>query len=1012
MKKVLTLVSALSMVAGSAFANDYDWSGLENPKTDTQGNVQGAAGLTFANNKFTFSVNAGDKIQLGVNGENLEIKVNGSPLSANLESGKITFNAEADGTVELTLGANTTVSSIYVESDYYRTALDYINNIGKKAVNEATVKIAGYSTEEDAQNQNLSFGEFFSAVKAQINLEAQKVADMEAELKTAKANNTVDQTLLTDFNTRLTAVANAVNQVVTDAAAAKTQYETITRNQASSLDSRLTGAKTAPTNQSQIDNASLTWIYDYKWESGRVQFKSKKADWVDTELKIIEDSRDALKKAAMDELAKFPEQYAEGADWTSKFNALKDQVDNMVARAIVERDYKNNIENLQSKVTKLDDVLKIKNGQETVFTKPAAYDSWTTTVKELNEFINKTNERRSYTQAQLQQNPVNKYNNAETTFNALKTDFTNQAYTELTKRVQAAQDSIDAVSYKIAAKYQNEPETQKDYEKQFAQLQTELSGYKTTVDNKNYATIVEGFNTIAGNIDAVNTKVGNLWTKTLSAQKQEVVDLNAAAQKKIDDQIDAVRAYYNTYIEKIEKWKKADFQNEDMVASLNANQRTLFDIVGELDDTKEEVAKVVAAYEAKINAKDDVEFDPNNNEYRFEGKNAQGVAYADVVAGIETRIKAEIDAAVVTANDRAKDYFYTEKSYGKATLTLRDADDKFYAAKQYVDDGLSESKMTQAAHDKFVNRYQGILDKSQNNNVGENYRVAAVAKANDYYANKTLADNISKVSSDYLEKIEAAVKNVNKELDSYTSLYEQVSEKKVKWTVAKSKETTYQTTYEKYLKDNLGIELAKDDPGKTFVKDTLELINSTLKDFSTILENKALEASTLDEAAAGAFKVFEDGYFKATNYGGYVANDNAKAKAESLIATVKAEIANAKTAIADYREDVKAEAMAVINAAEQTVAAQEASVATDYAAGKLGDTYASIEGALNSASADVKQALVDAKKAQEGGNLDLDGDGKIGISDVLKAVGDAKNATMDATTFTNFIDAYLKYISK
>ena len=35
MKKVLTLVSALSMVAGSAFANDYDWQfvgGVNNPK--------------------------------------------------------------------------------------------------------------------------------------------------------------------------------------------------------------------------------------------------------------------------------------------------------------------------------------------------------------------------------------------------------------------------------------------------------------------------------------------------------------------------------------------------------------------------------------------------------------------------------------------------------------------------------------------------------------------------------------------------------------------------------------------------------------------------------------------------------------------------------------------------------------------------------------------------------------------------------------------------------------------
>ena len=46
MKKVLTLVSALSMVAGSAVANDYDWnSGLENPQTDKNHNVVNKNGL-------------------------------------------------------------------------------------------------------------------------------------------------------------------------------------------------------------------------------------------------------------------------------------------------------------------------------------------------------------------------------------------------------------------------------------------------------------------------------------------------------------------------------------------------------------------------------------------------------------------------------------------------------------------------------------------------------------------------------------------------------------------------------------------------------------------------------------------------------------------------------------------------------------------------------------------------------------------------------------------------------
>ena len=1004
MKKVLTLVSALSMVAGSAFANDYDWSGLDNPKTDANHNVIGKTGLTFANNTFTFSVNNGDKIQLGVNGENLDITVNGTPLTAKLEGGLISFKAEADGTVELKLGANTTINSIYVESDNYRTAIDYIESIGKAAVNKATVDIANYSTEIDTKNNNLSFGEFFSAVKAQINIEAQKVAEMEAELKTAKANNTVTSSLLSDFNTRLTAVKNAVEQTVTDAKAAKAQYENITRVLAKGVDDRITEAK--KTSVSSYDNNALTYINDFQTVNRKITVKGKKAAWVDTELDAIAKDRDELKKEAMDELAKFPAQYAERTSWQAEFNTLKDQVDNMIARAIVERDYKGKITTLKDKVANLDKVLEIKDAnQNTVFTKPGAYDAWADDVKELNDFITDATNRREFTKSELDQNPVGKYNNAETTFTSLQGEFKTQATTELNKRSKAAQENINTSSYKISAKYQNEPETQKEYEKKFAVIQAKLNAYNKTVSDGDYATIVEGFNTIASNIDAVNDEVNGLWKETLSAQKQEVIDLNAAEQKKIDDKIDAVRANYNTYITKIEEWKKADFKDDQMVASLNEKQRKLFDIVGQLDDTKEEVGKVVAALETKIKGKDDVEFDPNNNEYRFDGtKTVDGVktTYESIVAGIESDIQTQIDLAVNTANERAWNYFNYDWSNGKATLTLHDADYKYQIVKETLDKGYSESKMTQAAHDKFDKRYQGILDKSNNANVGENYRVDAVEKATQYYNAKTLADNIGNVSSDYLAKIEKAVTDVNAELDAYTKLYEATSEKKVKWTVAKSKETTYQAEYI----------LVVPEGEPDFVKTKLENINTILKEFSQKLENDALTASSLEDEAKAEFKKFEDGYFQATNYKGYVANNDAKKQADAKIATVKAEIVNAKAAIAGYREDVKAEAMAVITKAEATVSAQESSVATDFAAGKLGDTYASIEGALNSASASIAQALADAEKAEKGGDLDLDGDGKIGIGDIEKGSANIKNGSMDGITFMNFIDAYLQYISK
>lgn len=996
------------MVAGSAVANDFDWTGLEEPQLEAGTHfVKGTKqNLTYENQEFSFKVTKGDKVQLGVNGENLDITVNGSKLSASLEGGKISFVAEADGDVVLKLGTDTAIKSIYVESDNYREAEKLIKTVGMAAVNKATVDIADYSTMIDKDNQNLKFDGFFTSVKEEINLEAQKVAQMEAELVTAKAENTVDKLLAkgleTSLENRLNAVKTAVEKIVTDAEAAKKNYDNITKVVAKGVDDRLVEA--AKTTVSKIDNDALTYIWDFKLDGKKIVKSSLKAAWAEDELKAIAKDRDELKKAAMEELSRFYKSTKNNADWQKDFDGLKGQIDNMIARAIVEREYKSKITNLKTKVDNLNGVLAIKDvNQKEVFTKPAGYDDWTKAVKELNDFIDDTTNRRDYTKDELVVNPVGKYTTAEKTFTSLKDEFIDQAHKALTALSADAQKNIDTYSYKISAKYQNEPETQKQYEKEFAVIQSELNGYNKTIDLKDYATIVEGYNNIAPKISGINDQVKAKWDKTLDDQKLKVKANNNDAKKVIDDQIDAVRKYYNDYIAKIEAWKKADFASDDMIASLNANQRVLFDIVDELDAQKKAVADKVTELETAIDEVSDVEFDPNDaTKYRFNGENKDGKTYKSIVEEIEKRIKAQIDAAVNTANDRAWNYLTSDWSNGKTTLTFNDADLKYDTAKKYIDKGLSESKMTQEAHDSFDNRYQGILDKSLNNEVGENYKADAKAKANEYKSALTLADNIGSISTDYLAKIETAVKAVNVQLEAYTALYEKVATKKVAWTVAKSKEADYQKEYKQVVPDG------KDD----FVKTKLQEINDALKAFSKKLEDNALTASSLNDEADAVLASFDAGYFQATNYKGYVANNEAKSKADALIAVVKAEITNAKAAIAGYREEVQADANVVISAAESTVSAQESSVATDFAAGKLGDTYASIEGALKTASANLKQALADAEKAEKGGNLDIDGDGQIGLSDIEKATDNTKGGAMDGTTFTNFIEAYLQYISK
>lgn len=996
------------MVAGSAFANDFDWAGLKEPQLEEGTHfVKGTKqNLTYENNEFTFKVTKGDKVQLGVNGENLDITVNGSKLSASLEGGKISFVVEADGDVVLKLGTDTDIKSIYVESDNYREAEKLIKTVGMAAVNKATVDIADYSTMTDKDNQNLSFDGFFTSVKEEINLEAQKVAQMEAELVTAKAENTVDKLLAkgseTSLENRLNAVKTAVEKIVKDAEAAKKNYDNITKVVAKGVDDRLVEA--ARTNVSTINNDALTYIWDFKPDGQKIVKSNLKAAWAEDELKAIAKDRDELKKAAMEELSRFYKSTKNNADWQKDFDGLKDQIDNMIARAIVERDYKSKITDLKTKVDNLNGVLAIKDfNQKDVFTKPAGYDDWTKTVKDLNDFIDDTTNRRDYTKTQLDADPVGKYTTADKTFTDLKGKFIDQAHDALTALSADAQKNIDTYSYKISAKYQNEPETQKQYEKEFAVIQSDLNTCNKTIGLKDYATIVEGFNTIAKKISDIEDQVKAKWDTTLNDQKLKVKANNKDAKKVIDDQIDAVRKYYNDYIAKIEAWKKADFASEKMIASLNAKQRVLFDIVDELDAQKKAVTDKVAELEIAIDEVSDVEFDPNDaTKYRFNGENKDGKTYKSIVEEIEERINGQIKDAVKIANERAWAYLDSDYTLSETPLTFNDANVKYDTVKKRIDEGLSESKMTQEAHDSFDKRYQGILDKSLNNGVGENYKADAIAKANKYKYDLILADSIGRISTDYLAKIEEAVEAVNLQYNAYTALYQKVATKKVAWTVAKSKEADYQKEYKQVVPDG------KDD----FVKTKLQEINDALKAFSKKLEDNALAASTLNDEADAVLASFDAGYFQATNYKGYVANNEAKSKADALIAVVKAEITNAKAAIAGYREEVQADANVVIAAAESTVSAQESSVATDFAAGKLGDTYASIEGALKTASANLKQALADAEKAEKGGNLDLDGDGEIGLGDIEKAADNVKSGAMDGTTYADFIKAYLQYITK
>lgn len=1029
MKKILTLMAAMSAVTG-AVANDFDWSIPANFTTDASNNmVVGCNGLYFVNNTFSFNVHAGDEVQLTVNGKNLTVTVDGTELKTELKDGKISFKANAGGQVILTMGEQTAVTAIYVESDNYRKALGLIETVGKASVNKTVANISNYSTkydEDGPKDENgkplLSFADFYTAVKAQINIQAQEVAKLEAELAKRKANNTVTQEWLDDLTGLLNAVKDNVNDIEMLAYNQEANYKKVTKDKSVSLDTRISKARNTNTSTRYAstsavangENKGTNYIYELK-SNGYADVTKPKAEWCESELQNIEKDRDAIKIGAMEQLSKFPDCNWNATDYDAEYSTLKDQVDNMIARAVVERDYvkTKKFSNLSDNVTKLNDVLKAKDAEgNTIFTKPAGYDEWAKNVKKINDFVAKTDNRRLYTQAELNTMPVGVYTSAETSFEQFKTDFANQAEAALNKLAKAAQDNIDTYSYKIAAKYQKEPDTQKYYEKEFSKLQADLNGYKKTITKKQYEEVVVGYTTIADKIEAINKAIlgdpttgkKGLWTETLSAQKLEVLDNNAAAAKKLTDQIDAVRANYNTKVtDGIEKWKTADFANADMKTYLEARQRALFDIVNKLDKTKDDINSDVNKLATVIGGVEDVEFDPNDNKYRFTGKDKTDADYTTIISGIETDINTQLDLAIDKANETAYQFFLNENGTEK-TLTVNDAYNIYYGLKERLNDGLNNSEMSTAAFNAFDNRYLGILDKAENNGVGENYLVDAQKKATEYYRAKTMADNIGKLTTDYLSKIKGAVEEVNTNLNAYTEHYKGVSDRKVKYTAAKAKEATY-------VKDYMAATGAKEEVAKEFVNSKLNEISGVISAFSKDLESKALSASKLDSTTP--FAEFDKGYNMVTNYQAYQANEQALADANKLVACVEADITNLKAQIADYRYDAKAIGEAAIDKAQTVLDAQKKDIEANYADNlKLGTTFPNtIKGVLEAVRADLKKAAEDAKKQQEGGNLDINGDGEIDGDDVMQKLDESKK-TGDVNAFMDFVNRYLELIAE
>lgn len=1033
-------MAAMSAASG-AFAYDYDWA-VPNPsniKTDDAGNVEGCTDLKYdaTSNVLSFSAQKNDQIVVYVQnlgGELGTVSANGTSIEVggNKEA-VLNYTADANGLVKIVISGNLVVTKINVTSQVYLDLVKEYND-AKAALNDVNKKLAGYANKEDGK-----FLGFFNAFMKEVNKQGQAIEKAKADLEDAKKKNTV-AAQETDISDRLTNATTNVSKIPTDVESAENLYNTIVGTDAKASLDRINKAKkqdgitAAIWNNGEINN-STDYIWDFKEVKNGTKVTyvkdQRKAEWEKDEIAGIEKKRENIKTDALAELSNYPNHYkAAGktqADFQNAYAGIVTSVDNMIARAIVERDYKAKIEQIAKDAEDLDKVIAANPDVFKTDALSKDYNTWKKDIKDINEFINKTDERQKFTQAELAVNPVKKYTDAAATLETYKTDLVKQAQNVLNKLVDDTQKELNDYMYKVVAKYENEPETQKEWQKKFALEQDKLNNSEKTVKGGDYTKLVVNYATIKDEINAVRTTVNGYWGQTLNAQKGEVVEINKQNAQKLYTQIDEIRANYNERIQHIQKWLGMQFMNYDKyqgeesnaTIDVKNNLKKLFDIVLELDNTKKAIGEDVAAINKLVDATSDAEFDPNNDKYRFfekEAKNSDGVKYTDAIKTLKTSIETEIKAATFTANKKAYEFLNSNSYYAKDTyLNIRFAENYVSDAQSDVQQGYNDSKMSSAAANAYTQAFEDVAKARYEN--GKQITLGYIDNAKTEIAKlwcnnisdldltkHKLADEIEDViQKEYLNKVEDAVAAIQDELDSYKKQYATIGEMKVKWNFAKANEKQLQEAAEAVDKT-----IASD-----FITKKIEAMNESIAIASKTLEEKALKATEQKSATDAAEKQFNEDYKLVTEFKTVTENNTAKKAADKKVEEIKNSIKAAQTTLNGYRDEVKTEYTAKLSDIEGRLTAQESNITSSFEAYTLGNDYeANIKGALENIEADIKQLLADAKNEQEGGNLDENGDGVVDIKDVNVVADKAAEGTVDTDTYYNFIDAYLKYISK
>lgn len=1025
MKKILTLMAAMSACAGTAMASDFNFA---DPTVDAK--PGSALSYDETTKAFSFTVTKDDEITLTATGD-VTVKLGGAVLTA--VDGK--YTATADGTLTIELGTSA-VTKIVVVSSNSRLVQAEIEKAQVK-MGEAIAAVAKY----------VGYGDFYNAVQAEVSKAGQKVQDVKAKLAVLKETNSVtdanrvaliaelnSDVLLADGNYGAVKMAeNAVAEAETTFALFNKIIDTDAKENALNALTKANGVATqgewmvnggVKINNTTMFTHNLKAVKNQLGIVTKVELDGFKTTWIESEWKNLNDEVNiTIKNAAVAELGKFPKAFVDNDEqaFIEMYQEVVEKLRNVIARANFERDNLKTVNDLTAKVNKVDAALKAGA--------PFALDADNdfTLLKEqitaMQTEINSSENRYMYSQDNFSEF-VNTISGVSTKLDGFYTELVGKARTDLEAKLDAAQKNLTKVSYEVSAKYEHESATQKEYQKQFSEQQNKLDKVKKDVTDSTFPTVQTDYKAFVDQISNINKKVDEIWGTTLSSQKAEINTHNQAAKKQIFDAIDAVRADYSLYVEKINTWINDD-ATKKAATDLKANLNELFSIVNGLDDMKAEVTEAVNKMTENIKKESDEEFgahyEANKNIYRLTEDKVTG--YLNSTKTVSDAIYDELKEAATTANDKAYDFVKTNTGYG--VKSIRWATNLISDAKRNVKTGDKNEKMSVEAAAKFKAAYDKIAQKdltAPKGEQGEGYVKIAeteIERLKNYDINKAdfkdniLADKVVKnkegkreLPEQYIAPVETAVNALNKELASYTAQYKDIYALKVDWNTAKAKEDELQAKVDAWEKAN---NVAAENHFN--VNKELTLVNEDLANTLKNLEKGCLTATKCQDATDKAKENYAVKMYMIQHFTEAKANEAAAPVVSAKVAEVEKAIADARTKVADYADDIKNKANADLNTIEGKLTDLKKSIDLSVKDNTIAANKDGFIAGLTTLAGDVTKVLEAAAQAAKDADLDYNGDGKVNVQDLVDADADFQK-TGDGFTFYKFLDAYLEYLSK